>query len=207
MSTKYIYDDNFLSQEESIDIQKRVHQLSFRLNSRLFAKDEYADGIHIIKNPNNNSSKKFTPHFPMFVAGGKGSINEQEVIDMSTFILNKMAIKNNFTIDGMGRCLISILNKEHEYKWSYPHIDEQSKHFVMVYYAFDSDGDTVLFNEKYDGITNYENNLTELASISPKSGSVVLFNGSRYHSYTRPVDNDLRCIFNVNFFSSDLEIE
>jgi hypothetical protein len=207
MIDKYIHDDNFLSQEESIDIQKKIHQLNFKLNSRLFAKDEYADGIHIIKNPNDKSDRKFTPHFPMFVAGGKNSMHEDDVLNMSVSILNKLAQKNNFTIDGMGRCLISILNKDHEYKWSYPHVDEQTKHFVMVYYAFDSDGDTILFNEQYDGNTNYENKLTELTTISPKAGSVVIFNGSRYHSYTRPVENDLRCIFNVNFFSNDLIIQ
>jgi hypothetical protein len=206
MSNKYIYDDNFLSQEDSIEIQKKFHQLNFKLNSGLYAKEEYVDGIHIIKSPDNNNNKKFTPHFPMFVSGISGSINEKDVTDMSLFVLKALAKKNNFNVDGLSRSLANVLFKDKEYSWSYPHIDEVFKHFVMVYYVFDSDGDTILYNEMHDGITNYENKLTELATIKPRAGSAIIFDGRRYHSYTRPVDNDIRGIFNINFFSSDLTV-
>jgi hypothetical protein len=204
MSNKYIYDDSFLEMEDVIDIQKNFHQLNFRLNSRLYAKEEYADGIHIIKNPSSENSRKFDPHFPMFVSGVKDSINEENVANMSLSVLEKLSKKHEFNVEKLSRSLANVLFKNQEYAWSYPHIDETFKHFVMVYYVFDSDGDTILYNETYDGTTNYENKLTELTTIRPKAGSAIIFDGRRYHSYTRPVENDLRGIFNVNFFSSDL---
>jgi hypothetical protein len=206
MIDKYIYDDSFLEMDDVINIQKNFHQLNFRLNSRLYAKEEYADGIHIIKNPSSENNRKFDPHFPMFVSGVKDSINEENVANMSLSILEKLSQKHEFNVEKLSRSLANVLFKNKEYAWSYPHIDETFKHFVMVYYVFDSDGDTVLYNETYDGITNYENKLTELATIRPKAGSAIIFDGRRYHSYTRPVENDIRGIFNVNFFSSDLTI-
>jgi hypothetical protein len=204
MIDKYIYDDSFLEVNDVIDIQKKCYQMDYKLNSRLYAKEEYVDGIHIIKNTANENNRKSNPHFPMFVAGTKDSTTEKNVSDMSMFVLEKIAKKNNFAIDGLGRTLSSILFKDKEYAWSYPHVDEAYKHFVMVYYVFDSDGDTILYNETYDGLTNYENKLTEMATIKPKAGSAIIFDGRRYHSYTRPVENDIRQVFNINFFSNNL---
>ena len=31
-----------------------------------------------------------------------------------------------------------------------PHIDTDDKHFVMLYYVCDSDGDTIIYNEKVE---------------------------------------------------------
>jgi hypothetical protein len=140
----------------------------------------------------------------MFVSGVKDSINEENVASMSLSVLEKLSQKHEFNVEKLSRSLANVLFKNEDYAWSYPHIDETFKHFVMVYYVFDSDGDTILYNETYDGITNYENKLTELATIRPKAGSAIIFDGRRYHSYTRPVQNDIRGIFNVNFFSNNL---
>ena len=73
------------------------------------------------------------------------------------------------------------------------HYDRITEHVVLIYYANDSDGDTLLFKNKkgYDLVSNrltmleanegkYEN--VELAqSITPKKGKAVVFDGKLLH--------------------------
>jgi hypothetical protein len=46
-----------------------------------------------------------------------------------------------------------------------PHTDMQFKHFVMLYYVCDSDGDTIIYNEK----TISEKGFTVQKKVTPKS--------------------------------------
>ena len=72
------------------------------------------------------------------------------------------------------------------------HIDSIEKHFVMLYYVCDSDGDTILYQEKEKSDV-----YTIQKRISPKQGRVVLFDGSYYHTAEQPINNN-RCIVNYN---------
>ena len=72
------------------------------------------------------------------------------------------------------------------------HIDSIEKHFVMLYYVCDSDGDTILYQEKEKSDT-----YTIQKRISPKQGRVVLFDGSYYHTAEQPLNN-IRCVVNYN---------
>jgi hypothetical protein len=204
MINKYIYDDSFLTEYEMYDIQRQIYPLNFLLafnNSR----EEHVDGIHIIKSPSVDS-KNFTAETVMFYTGHKNTVNEKEVKDLSIFLLDKFSKKNNFKVDKLLRTRSNITTRGSDHRWAYPHVDEASKHFVFLYYVNDSDGDTILYNEICDGKTNYENNLTELVRIKPKAGTAIVFDGSRYHSFTNPIYNDIRCVVNMNFISNDLVI-
>ena len=81
-----------------------------------------------------------------------------------------------------------------------PHVDMVAPHFVMLYYVCDSDGDTIIYNEKtkFDGChPDYKMNYTIKKKVSPKQGRVVLFNGIHYHTAEQP-NHNLRCIVNYN---------
>ena len=80
-----------------------------------------------------------------------------------------------------------------------PHVDMISPHFVMLYYVCDSDGDTIIYNEKtkFDNCTPEGMNFTIKKKVSPKQGRVVLFNGMHYHTAEQP-NHNLRCIVNYN---------
>lgn len=83
-----------------------------------------------------------------------------------------------------------------------PHVDFHYPHYTFLYYANDSDGDTVLFNEKIDpSLSEQErpSEFTTLARLSPKKGTGILFNGLNYHSSTPPKESDMRLAINVNF--------
>ena len=81
-----------------------------------------------------------------------------------------------------------------------PHTDMQFKHFVMLYYVCDSDGDTIIYNEK----TISEKGFTVKKKITPKKGRVVLFDGSLYHTAQQP-NHNLRCV--VNYDLRDLSVD
>ena len=73
-----------------------------------------------------------------------------------------------------------------------PHTDLCEKHFVMLYYVKDSDGDTIIYNE-----TEKSDKYTIKQKVTPKQGRVVLFDGSLYHTAEQPINN-VRCIVNYD---------
>ena len=75
-----------------------------------------------------------------------------------------------------------------------PHIDldEGEEHIVVLYYVIDSDGDTVIYNEK-----TKSNTYTEKQRVTPKQGRVVIFEGGQYHTAEQPTKGT-RCIVNYN---------
>ena len=77
-----------------------------------------------------------------------------------------------------------------------PHVDLQTPHLVFLYYVLDSDGDTVIYKNKTDGSTRpFFDELEVLQKITPKQGSVVVFDGLHWHTAEQPRKN-VRCIIN-----------
>lgn len=68
------------------------------------------------------------------------------------------------------------------------HTDDDAPHIVCLYYVNDSDGDTLLFDNKKQNI---------IKSISPKKNRVVIFDGSIPHCSSEPSKNK-RCVINFN---------
>jgi len=74
-----------------------------------------------------------------------------------------------------------------------PHIDIMDKiHIVGLYYVVDSDGDTVIYNERKESKT-----YTIKQRVTPKQGRIVIFDGGLYHTAEQPLNNT-RCIVNYN---------
>ena len=75
-----------------------------------------------------------------------------------------------------------------------PHIDidEGDEHTVVLYYVIDSDGDTIIYNEREESST-----YTEKQRVTPKQGRVVIFEGGQYHTAEQPTKGT-RCIVNYN---------
>ena len=83
-----------------------------------------------------------------------------------------------------------------------PHIDldEGEEHIVVLYYVIDSDGDTVIYNERTKSLT-----YTEKQRVTPKQGRVVIFEGGQYHTAEQPTKGT-RCIVNYNLDYYDTEL-
>ena len=74
-----------------------------------------------------------------------------------------------------------------------PHVDiDNFRHFVVLYYVCDSDGDTIIYNE-----TKESDQYTVKQRVTPKKGRVVIFDGMLMHTAEQPLNNT-RCIVNYN---------
>ena len=74
-----------------------------------------------------------------------------------------------------------------------PHIDiDRRKHLVALYYVCDSDGDTIIYNERVESET-----YTIKRRVTPKQGRVVIFDGTLYHTAAQPL-HSTRCVVNYN---------
>ena len=78
-----------------------------------------------------------------------------------------------------------------------PHIDiENKEHIVALYYVCDSDGDTIIYNERKDqGLEAKSYTIKE--KVTPKQGRMVIFDGTLYHTAEQPKDN-IRCVVNYD---------
>lgn len=83
--------------------------------------------------------------------------------------------------------------------YNQPHVDIPAPTYSMVYYLNDSDGDTVLFNEKYSPDNKEPITLTVKQRISPKKNRAVIFESNRYHASSNPQIADNRFVLNWIF--------
>ena len=83
-----------------------------------------------------------------------------------------------------------------------PHVDlynmpEENQGVSCNYYINDSDGPTVLYNEKYK---DNPSKLTVYKKIPFKKGRLLAFNSERYHTSSSPKNHDSRHILNLVFY-------
>lgn len=89
-----------------------------------------------------------------------------------------------------------------ETSYGMPHVDIVGEPSLIsaIYYANDSDGDTVIFNQRYD--SDDLSNLTIKKIITPKRGRLVVFDGNLLHSSNTPRASDIRIVINFNVIPS-----
>ena len=92
----------------------------------------------------------------------------------------------------LGRSFLQLPSNIKKQDVDTPHTDIPVDHFVMLYYVCDSDGDTIIYNEKVES-----KEYTVKKSVTPKQGRVVLFDGGLYHTAEQPT-KDTRCVVNYN---------
>ena len=84
-----------------------------------------------------------------------------------------------------------------------PHIDRFDPHKTIIYYLNDSDGDTVIFDKKYDPANKLTWDLTNLSvkeKVTPIANSLYfLDDGFTYHSGSNPINSSRRITININY--------
>lgn len=100
-----------------------------------------------------------------------------------------------------------------EYGYNTPHVDFLWPHYTACYYANDSDGDTVLFDQHLtdigiditgindDVLREYTNKtqFTVADRSMPTKNSLCIFNGYRFHASTKPRHHSRRLVITVNY--------
>ena len=111
------------------------------------------------------------------------------------FEVDKLRIKYNMLLPN---------SKLIEGKNNVPHVDNNfTNSYSAIYFVNDSDGDTVIFNEKYtkDTTARLKNACTVKRRITPKKNRFVLFDGQYFHASTNPRDSEKRIVINFNMIN------
>ena len=93
-----------------------------------------------------------------------------------------------------------------------PHVDFHQHHHTACYYVNDSDGDTILYEQKLPEvgkiiteatINDYIKNcsITPLTTCTPKKNRVFCFDGLHFHASTRPSKYEKILVITVNYTS------
>ena len=183
--------DNLLNSEEIKSIKENIFDPYFPWYL-IQTKDEYDKFYSVDMDTYKKASKiKNVREYTKFVhtflmdrnMSNKFSIAETIIRKIVDFFKMKkikvLRVKTNLQTNNI------LINKNHH---TSPHIDQDKKHMVGIYYVNDCDGDTRIFKK---------NKLFK--SIKPKAGRMVLFNGALKHAAGFPVKSQVRCVINFNF--------
>ena len=123
--------------------------------------------------------------------GERISIFHYLFLPMLKNVCREMKIKNINVLQGRSFLQFPLNLKDRTVDT--PHVDlHRRKHFVALYYVCDSDGDTIIYNERMESKT-----YTIKQKVTPKQGRMVLFDGSLMHTAEQPLNN-VRCVVNYN---------
>jgi hypothetical protein len=107
----------------------------------------------------------------------------------------------NSYVDRLLRVKANLITKQPNFPDNYynpAHVDDHDSNETLLYYVNDSDGDTILFNEKHGS-----DSLTIKETCSPKRGRCILFDSSFLHSSTPPRNTEFRAVINFVFKRKD----
>ena len=89
------------------------------------------------------------------------------------------------------------------------HVDCSYEHKTAIFYIKNSDGNTIIYNEKYDTTSGLNtetyrqkilnNQLTVNTEVSPVENTIVLFDGLTYHASQKPINASNRIVLNINY--------
>jgi len=101
---------------------------------------------------------------------------------------------------------LSPVNKKYDYlDYNQPHVDHDNniitgKTFTCLYYVNETDGDTVIFNEK---IKPYQKSwpakFTINKRIEPTRNKLLIFDGDHFHASSSPKKYESRLVITFNF--------
>lgn len=106
--------------------------------------------------------------------------------------------KTGIVVDGIERIKFNMLLKKPPSTEGYntPHIDVPEPNYKsLVYYVVDSDGDTVVFNERFDR----KKDLTVRKRVAPAKGKAVVFDSNTWHASSNPRIHSNRVVLNFCF--------
>jgi hypothetical protein len=190
----FIYDDNFLSLKKIFEAKQLVTKENKEINWLALTSTTSIGKYLKLKDNSITVSEDSQESHGASIYNTKFS----SIHDLGSNILHTFAKKHGIEVKEILRIKANILNKTDKQNHIHPpHVDMTTPHMVLLYYVNDSDGDTVIFDQKYDD--GEVPRLTVNRAISPKAGAAILFDGLTYHSSSSPQYAEKRIILNINF--------
>jgi len=184
---QYLVCDNLLSSTEQNTIKNTLFDVYFPwfLIEHRDNKDNFTSTNLKSKNKNVKEYVKLVHSF--YKLGETNASPHKNVVNL---ILQKILRKFNLTQINLIRAKANLQTSSSSVKknnHSTPHTDTNDKHLVIIYYVNNSDGDTVIFNNK-----------KVFKKISPKMGRILIFDGSLKHAAGYPIKSQIRSVININ---------
>ncbi len=179
----YIF-DNIIDSK----VQKKIQQIIFNKVKWQFVAD--------VTKPDNKQQR---PGFSYYFITDKTNVfnYHKDVLKIIDAACNKINFKRKDCLQGRSFLQLPLNLKDRSI--DAPHVDADIDHIVVLYYVNDSDGDTVIYENKFEGYDKvpYMKDLKELKRVSPKAGRCVIFNGKHWHTSCQP-EHNVRCVINYN---------
>jgi hypothetical protein len=202
-----VIDDNFLSDEEIDYLQKTMYSWENKFSwIHVPAGNTDTGNYRAVNTKNTNNSMQFT-HIAKL-----GKIEYSNFSKDAEKVLYKFCKKNNIEVIDIFRIKANLIPKQSDYlQTNMPHVDDvidiipehtDGEHYVFLYYVNDSDGPTVIFNEKYNG--EKKDIFSVKQKIKPVAGRGIFFNADQYHASSIPKKTNLRCIININLIGKKI---
>lgn len=125
--------------------------------------------------------------------------------DATKILLQEMYL-NNINYGKVYRARYGLITAQKETVVHLPHVDYDFPHKVCLFYIDGCDGDTLIYNLKYNyGSLNsfdyYQINNANVSvshTIKPEPNTLVIFDGAYYHSSSTPLTTSRRIVLNIN---------
>ena len=168
--------------------QKQIQQILFNQAEWTFCPD--------VTNPKNTQQR---PGFAHYFVKDKQQVSKynQNMFIILNNASSKIGFKRNDILQGRSFLQVPLNLKDRSI--DAPHVDADQPHLVALYYVNDSDGETVIYENKFEGYDKVPmfKDLKEKQRVTPKAGRVVLFDGYYWHTSCQP-EHNVRCIINYN---------
>jgi hypothetical protein len=136
---------------------------------------------------------------------GKSLSDIGQLVEEAAFVLVNSIGQRIKTLDRVRIALTTAVPEPLQHP---AHIDMTMPHYTGLLYLNDADGDTFIYNEKYDlekGNDTYlqylgvKDNLTLMDRITPKANRFIHFDGLHWHNSSAPTTVARRLIVNFNY--------
>jgi hypothetical protein len=189
-----IYDD-ILNQSEKDHIENFLRDNKFAWHLGTDENHYTVAASNTVADGNENTKEKTLLCHIFYLAGQRNSLN----YELSDFIFSKFLFHTNHPFKELIRSKANLQLRSSASDRNYhstPHVDYEYDHYVLLYYANDTDGNTVIFDRQYGEPKTTYNIIKE---VEPRKGRFLFFNGKYYHAARSPTNNELRLNVNFNF--------
>jgi len=197
--------DNALTETEADELEKLLasdifpYYLGMDINPKVF---EAGDSAQIIKSSNAVTTTQMS-HICHSIRYANNSPYFPYAKELSSKILTHLDITNpeferiKFNVMFPNKNLTKIHH-------NVPHIDSFDG-WVLLYFVNDSDGDTLLFKQRYTG--EVQDVAIVRHRVTPAKGKAIVFKSDIFHCSTNPIMSEKRIVMNVNFnFQEDAQV-
>ena len=186
----YIIDDDFLNKDELTGLIESINLLPVELNDTIGAADDGIFGI-----PGSNFLDR-----SVLVSEPDPEDISHPLLPIAKYLADKFCKKHDFKLLQFYRTRVNRTPLSQDPRPLIPHVDlrNRHKHYILLIFLNDSDGDTIMYDLKVDGKVHKEDDLIPLKRFSPKAGRAVLFDGDYFHAWEHPQHHDYRISMIVN---------